>query len=283
MVNDRYYKLLNLNKSDNPSETIIKKAYRKQALKWHPDRNLKNKQVAEEKFKEINDAYSILSDKRKKDIYDLYGESVLNNNDVDMSGSYPQYESFTNAFPSSMFSGTGNVEFMFNAMNEGSNTNSSIFDNIFKTQPNVIQDVKHDLHVSLEDLCNGVVKKIKITFSDNYVKVFNVNIKPGWKTGTKLSFKSKNKYTVVFTIIEVPHKYYIRDGNNLKWNCILTQSQANKNIKITLPAIYKNDIVEIETKDKNIVDGYVMTLDNKGMSIKNSEIRGNLLIKFLIK
>ena len=82
MINDRYYNLLDIKKQNNPSIQDIKKAYKKQALKWHPDRNITNKKIAEEKFKEINEAYEVLSDERKREIYDKYGENILKNNDV---------------------------------------------------------------------------------------------------------------------------------------------------------------------------------------------------------
>jgi len=66
-----YYKILGLEK--NATEKEIKKAYRKLALKWHPDKNPNNREEAEEKFKKINEAYSILSDKNKRNEYDHGG------------------------------------------------------------------------------------------------------------------------------------------------------------------------------------------------------------------
>ena len=66
-----YYKILGIEK--NATESEIKKAYRKLALKWHPDKNPNNKKEAEEKFKKINEAYSILSDKNKRNEYDNGG------------------------------------------------------------------------------------------------------------------------------------------------------------------------------------------------------------------
>ena len=62
-----YYKILEINK--NATDEEIKKAYRKLAKKWHPDKNLNNPR-AEEKFKEIQEAYDVLSDKKKRENYD---------------------------------------------------------------------------------------------------------------------------------------------------------------------------------------------------------------------
>jgi DnaJ family protein B protein 4 len=63
-----YYAILGL-KADADEEEI-KKAYRKAALKWHPDRHQNDKEVAEKKFKEISEAYEVLSDKNKRVVYD---------------------------------------------------------------------------------------------------------------------------------------------------------------------------------------------------------------------
>ena len=71
--------------SRESSETDIKKAYRKLALKHHPDRNPNNKEEAEAKFKEISFAYEILSDPQKKSMYDEIGlEAVKNNASMNM-------------------------------------------------------------------------------------------------------------------------------------------------------------------------------------------------------
>ena len=68
MSNKEYYKLLNLNVKNNPSACDIKKAYKKAALKWHPDRckDKSKKKSFEKKFKDIGKAYEVLSDPQKK-------------------------------------------------------------------------------------------------------------------------------------------------------------------------------------------------------------------------
>lgn len=78
MADAEYYRILGVPKT--ASESDIKKAYRKLALRWHPDKNPNNKEEAEKKFKEISEAYEVLSDKEKREVYDCYGKSALNGN-----------------------------------------------------------------------------------------------------------------------------------------------------------------------------------------------------------
>jgi len=70
-----YYDTLGISKSASADE--IKKAYRKQALEWHPDRHKDDKETAEKRFKEVNEAYQVLSDREKKNAYDQYGHDAF--------------------------------------------------------------------------------------------------------------------------------------------------------------------------------------------------------------
>ncbi|XP_006890313.1 PREDICTED: dnaJ homolog subfamily B member 2 isoform X2 [Elephantulus edwardii] len=70
-----YYEILDVPPSASADD--IKKAYRRKALQWHPDKNPDNKEFAERKFKEVAEAYEVLSDKHKREIYDRYGREGL--------------------------------------------------------------------------------------------------------------------------------------------------------------------------------------------------------------
>ncbi|XP_027001343.1 dnaJ homolog subfamily B member 6b isoform X1 [Tachysurus fulvidraco] len=75
-----YYQILGVHKDVSPED--IKKAYRKLALKWHPDKNPDNKEEAERRFKEISEAYEVLSDENKRSLYDRYGKDALSGGGV---------------------------------------------------------------------------------------------------------------------------------------------------------------------------------------------------------
>ena len=90
-----YYETLGVSKGATSDE--IKKAYRKLALKYHPDKN-KGSKEAEEKFKEVAEAYEALHDPQKRDIYDRYGEEGLKGNIGASSSGFQMPEGFSFSF-----------------------------------------------------------------------------------------------------------------------------------------------------------------------------------------
>lgn len=76
-LSEDYYEALGVSRGANQEE--IKKAYRKLALKWHPDKNLNRREVAEMNFKRLSEAYEVLSDSKKRQVYDQFGKEGLAN------------------------------------------------------------------------------------------------------------------------------------------------------------------------------------------------------------
>lgn len=146
-----YYEILGIDKNAGLSD--IKGAYRKLAMKYHPDRNPDNKE-AEEMFKEASEAYEVLSDENKRSRYDQYGHDGLK-----MGQDYRQYTDFTD-----IFSAFGDIF--------GGGGGGSIFDEIFgggrrggsqrrhRGEPG--SDLKIRLPLTLEEVAHGVNKTIKI-------------------------------------------------------------------------------------------------------------------------
>lgn len=78
---EKYYKILEL--QNNATDEEIKKSYKKLAIKWHPDKNLDNKEAAEKKFKEISEAYEVLTNKDKYKGQEMFGNcSNINPHDI---------------------------------------------------------------------------------------------------------------------------------------------------------------------------------------------------------
>uniref|UniRef100_A0A3Q4C081 J domain-containing protein n=1 Tax=Mola mola TaxID=94237 RepID=A0A3Q4C081_MOLML len=77
---EEYYQVLGVRRDASADD--IKKAYRRLALRWHPDKNPENKEEAEKKFKELSEAYEVLSDANKRSIYDRYGKAGLTGNNT---------------------------------------------------------------------------------------------------------------------------------------------------------------------------------------------------------
>lgn len=101
MSDTSYYDILNVNSNADANE--IKKQYRKLALRWHPDKNPDSKIEAERKFKEISEAYEVLSDPQKRKAYDMYGKDGPQSR-----GSYSGFSDF-HSFPSFSFRNPNDV------------------------------------------------------------------------------------------------------------------------------------------------------------------------------
>jgi molecular chaperone DnaJ len=147
-MEDDYYKILNVSADASPDE--IKKAYRKLAIKWHPDKN-KGDTDAEEHFKKISQAYDILSDVNKRNQYDMFG-STTESNTSHASGFNP-FDMFDSFFGN----GDSNFESIFkhdskrnNTPNSGSNLKIKIEVNIDE----IIKDVNKTISFNRSGKCN---------------------------------------------------------------------------------------------------------------------------------
>lgn len=137
-----YYDILDIDKTANESD--IKKAYRKMAVKWHPDKNPDNKEGSEIKFKEINEAYEVLSDPQKRELYDKYGEDGLKNNGMN------ENSPFSSSNPDDIFRMFFGDQMPFGGEHRGRN-------NVSKNEPKIVS-----IPVNLKDLYNGSKKKITL-------------------------------------------------------------------------------------------------------------------------
>ncbi|CAL5210837.1 unnamed protein product [Lathyrus oleraceus] len=320
-----YYKVLQVDR--NAKEDDLKKAYRKLAMKWHPDKNPNNKKDAEAKFKQISEAYDVLSDPQKRAVYDQYGEEGLKGQMPppgaggfsEASDGGPTTFRFNPRSPDDIFSEFFGFAKPFGGMGDmggmGGHPGTSGFprgmfrDDIFSSLrhattgegsgnvPRKSAPIERTLPCGLEDLYKGTTKKMKISrdVSDSsgrpttVEEILTIEIKPGWKKGTKITFPEKGNEQkglipadLVFIIDEKPHSVFKRDGNDL----VVTQ-------KITLVEALTGYTAQISTLDGRnltvpvntiISPSYEEVVKGEGMPIpKEPSKKGNLRIKFNVK
>ncbi len=168
-----YYEVLGVEKTATDEE--LKKAYRKLAKKYHPDANPDNKEEAEAKFKELNEAYEVLSDKQKRSMYDQFGHSGPNGYANDFSG-FSGFDGFSGGF-----NGAG-VDFDLN----------DIFSSFFggggrrtnRNGPVRGRDLKVHVEITFEEAAFGVSKEIVINRDEQCDVCKGTGSKPGTSAET---------------------------------------------------------------------------------------------------
>merc|ERR1711953_461813 len=258
-----FYKILDV--ARDASDRDIKKAYRKLALKYHPDKN-QGDASAEAKFKEISAAFEVLSDPKKKETYDRFGEEGLQGGGGGGGG-------FGGADPNDifrMFFGGGGGGFggggrNFNMDDLGDDDDFGGFGGFggaggfsFGGHPGMGggrrcggqrrqeplkpgEKTEHNLKLSLEQLFTGTTKRLKInrkrrTPHGQYIseeKILTIDIKAGWKSGTQITFAKEGDEKpgyhagdIIFVVQEKEHNDWTRDGNNLVKKIELSLQEA---------------------------------------------------------
>ena len=165
MAKKDYYEILGVSKDATDDE--IKKAYRKLALKYHPDRN-PDDPSAEEKFKELGEAYEVLSDADKRAAYDRFGHAAFEQGGPAAGGGYAGggFQDPMDIF-AQMFSGMGGFADMFGGAGRGGQKRST-------KRPG--SDLRYDLDITLEEVeKNGKIRVLSTSARDVVEEYLTVN------------------------------------------------------------------------------------------------------------
>lgn len=246
-----YYNMLGLDKKATTED--IKKAYRKLAMKWHPDRNPNNKS-AEEKFKKISEAYAVLSDPKKKEEYDTFGSADQFRQRYTQEDIFKGFDlnDILRSFGFGETAGAGAKNFRTSRGGGGFTfTQGGSFSDIFEGErqrfsrmPQKGQDFEYNLSITLEDSVFGAEKKLALQ-KDETVDEISFKIPPGINSGKKLRLAGKGGTGVdggppgdlYINITIIPHPIFARDGNDIYIDKVINFSQAVLGTSIDVPTI----------------------------------------------
>ena len=243
MAADDYYKTLGVEKTADPED--IKKAYRKLALKYHPDRNPNNRE-AEEKFKKISEAYAVLSDPEKRKQYDNFGSDQF-------SQKFTQEDIFRDfdinqilremGFGTAGGSGSRRGAYTFRSGDPFGDIFGQGRQNYYQA-PQKGEDLQYNLNITLEESVFGADKKIALK-NGKQVNEINVKIPAGISTGKKLRLAGKGNAgpqggpagDLYLNINVLPHPIFARDGNDIHIEKLIPFTQAVLGTSIDVPTI----------------------------------------------
>ncbi|XP_030623112.1 dnaJ homolog subfamily B member 5 [Chanos chanos] len=290
-----YYAVLGVSNDSNEEE--IRRAYKRLALRYHPDKN--PDADAEEKFKVIAQAYDVLTDPQKRSAYDQQGTakggvaSTGSKGDSSHSSSKAESHSWRVFF---------NFEF---------DSDDDLFNPFLRTPlPNLSRHhgpgagrvpagaaEVHEFHVTLEEVFAGVTKQVKVTRMrpgpDKHTlrpeeRVITLEVKKGWKEGTRITFPREGHQVpghapndLAFVLKEKKHAHFRRQGSNLIYTATITLREALCGCTVNVPTI------DGQTKPLPCSDvikpGSVRSLRGEGLPrAKCATQRGDLLVEFQV-
>mmetsp|Transcript_40868 Transcript_40868/g.107292 ORF Transcript_40868/g.107292 Transcript_40868/m.107292 type:complete len:317 (-) Transcript_40868:139-1089(-) len=295
MVAKNYYEILGIPRT--AGEGDIKHGYRKLAMKWHPQRNPDQSAVAQEKFRDIAEAFDVLSDPGRRATFDQFGEEGLKTGVASLKATFRGYQY------------TGDPYALFNEF-FGSKSpfaevvrENGVLSDDFVMRPLEIPKKKEDplvvdFEVTLEELFVGAKKQISVSrtrlLPDRRTtgpndKVLTVSLVAGWRDGTKITFAGEGNEThpqiapgdLVLVLKQVPHARFVREVNDLVFTT-----------KVALVDALCGHNVSIETLEGKTLSIPVPEVSNpkhekrlpgRGMPSSSGGAPGDLVIRFDIQ
>lgn len=298
MVQKRdYYEILGI--SRNADEGSIKKAYRKLAKKYHPDTNGGNEE-AEQKFKEITEAYNVLSDSEKRKLYDQFGHSAF---DGSMGSSGNPYESPGGNYREFHFEG-GDAEDIFGDIFSnlfrggfhGGGFSGQGFGNDFenggfyrRNYPERGSDIEASLKISFDEAAFGGERIVTLRDATGHTQSLKIHIPAGIDTGKAIRLRGKGSsgrnggengdLLLRVTVLDKPG--FTRKGMDIYTTVQVPFSTASYGGEIRVKTISGDVLCKIREGTKN---GTKIRLRGKGIvSMKNPLVRGDQYVTIQVQ
>jgi curved DNA-binding protein len=288
-----YYQILGVDRS--ASADAIKKAFRKLARKYHPDMNAGSK-TAEEKFKEINEAYEVLADPEKRAKYDRLGQSWRQYQE---SGTQSGFDWSQWTSPGGVHVEYGNLDDLFSGGLGGLGGFSDFFNSIFggtgagmgtgatragqrRATPRRSLDYTHPIEITLEEACHGTRRILSIDG-----RKLDVKIPKGAKTGTKVRVKGEgadgggSRGDLYLQVKVVDHPVFKLEGLDLRAELPVSLYTAMLGGEVQAPTLDGYVRLKIPPETQN---GQSIRLRGKGMpALKSNDTRGDLYLTVKIQ
>ena len=284
-----YYQLLGVSRDATPEE--IKKAYRKLALKYHPDKAKGDKKQAEEKFKQISEGYAVLSNPEKKKAYDEFGSQAFkakfSQEDIFRGFDFGEFSDFglsDNIF-SRIFGGLGGGRprgrtriFRYGGP-EGYQG---------QVQAPKGQDLQVEMPITLHEMAFGADKLVSFSHEGQVEKI-SVKIPPGTLPGKKLRLTGKGSPSpmggapgdLYVKLREVEHPVFKREGSDLYVDRRIKFTEAILGTKVTVPTL---DGKTMSLKVPPGTQGHTkMRLKNYGIPSANGKSRGDQFVRIIVE
>ena len=225
-----YYDILGVSKSASAEE--IKKAYRKQALEWHPDRHKEDKEAAERRFKEINEAYQILSDTQKRSAYDQFGHNAFSPGGMPGgfggAGPFGQQTGRYGPFTYTYSTRGGNGGSPFSGFDFGDPFD--IFEQFFgggNPFRQARQVPRYSIKIEFMEAIKGVNKEVEVEGKKRKIK-----IPAGIGEGVSINFGD-----FILSVNVRPHEIFERDGDDIFVKIGIPYSLATLGGDIKVPTV----------------------------------------------
>lgn len=274
-----HYEVLGVKRDASADE--IKRAYRSLAKKYHPDRN-PNDATAEAKFKEVQHAYSVLNDEKKRAQYDQYGDVGVGEWQTRPTGEKVYQWGGGSSVRSE------DLEDLFSAFGggrQGAGVSGSIFDQIFgggrggrTAQPSPPQDEVHPVEISFEQAVNGTSLNLRVSRQGRGDETIEVKIPAGVENGQKIRVRGqgggqRGAASDIILVVHVrPHEYFRRDGADIYLDVPVSVSEAALGAKIEVPTVLGRGTVTLPAGTSS---GAKLRLRGQGAPKRGTTERGD--------